>query len=160
MPRMGRIVLPEYPHHVVQRGHDRNVVFTEASDFRYYLDTLVEFKDVYGVQVYAYCLMANHVHLLLAPSDYRGLGQLMKRLAGRQTRYRNRLERRSGTLLEGRYKSSLAATRRPWMPSSKASGGRRPRRYPGAERDAGLSQTRPEITRWQLGRFLRAPSPH
>jgi putative transposase len=51
--------------------------------------------------------MTNHVHLLLAPSDYKGLGQLMKRMAGRQTRYRNRLERRSGTLWESRYKSSL-----------------------------------------------------
>ena len=104
---MGRIVLSEYPHHIVQRGHDRNVVFAGDADFRYYLDTLIEFKADYGVQVYAYCLMTNHVHLLLAPTDYKGLGQLMKRLAGRQTRYRNRLERRSGTLWESRYKSSL-----------------------------------------------------
>ena len=51
--------------------------------------------------------MTNHVHLLLAPSDQKGLGLLMKRLAGRQTRYRNKLEGRSGTLWEGRYKSSL-----------------------------------------------------
>jgi len=52
-------------------------------------------------------VMTNHVHLLLAPSDAKGLGLLMKRLAGRQTRYRNKLEGRSGTLWESRYKSSL-----------------------------------------------------
>jgi len=107
MPRIGRLVMPEYPHHIVQRGHDRNEVFVEAADYRYYLDTLKEFKEVFGVRLYAYCLMTNHVHLLLAPSDHSGIGQLMKRLAGRQTRYRNKLEKRCGTLWDGRYKSSL-----------------------------------------------------
>jgi putative transposase len=57
--------------------------------------------------VYAWCLMTNHVHLLLEPSTATSLGLLMRRLAGRQTRYHNRLEQRSGTLWEGRYKSSL-----------------------------------------------------
>ena len=73
MPRMGRVVVPQYPHHIIQRGHDRNVVFASESDFRYYLDTLTEFKELCGVHVYAYCLMTNHVHLLLAPSTRRGL---------------------------------------------------------------------------------------
>lgn len=104
---MGRVVIPEYPHHIVQRGHDRKAVFATECDYHYYLDTLATFKGEYGVEVYAYCLMTNHVHLLLAPCDYKGLGQLMKRLAGRQTRYRNKLERRTGTLWESRYKSSL-----------------------------------------------------
>lgn len=106
MPRMGRTVLPDYPHHVVQRGHNRQVVFAERADYERYLETLSEFKDVYGVKVYAYCLMTNHVHLLVAPEDIAGLGALMKRLAGRQTRYHNRLEGRTGTLWESRYKSS------------------------------------------------------
>lgn len=107
IPRIGRIILPEYPHHIVQRGHDRNEVFVEKADYRYYLDTLKEFKEVFSVKVYAYCLMTNHVHLLLSPSDQSGIGHLMKRLAGRQTRYRNKLENRRGTLWEGRYKSSI-----------------------------------------------------
>ncbi len=51
--------------------------------------------------------MTNHVHLLVAPSDLKGLGLLMKRVAGRQTRYRNKLEGRTGTLWESRYKSSV-----------------------------------------------------
>ena len=52
MPRMGRIVLPNYPHHVVQRGHNRQVVFAGESDFRRYLDDILEFKSAFGVRVY------------------------------------------------------------------------------------------------------------
>ena len=106
MPRIGRVVLANYPHHVVQRGHNRQVVFAEEADFLYYLDTLKEFKDLYDVKVYGFCLMTNHVHLILQPGEeIAGLGQLMKRLAGRQTRFVNRQESRSGTLWEGRYRS-------------------------------------------------------
>jgi putative transposase len=92
---------------VVQRGHNRNVVFVEDDDYRHYIDTLAEWATAFGVRVHAYCLMTNHVHLLLEPETTCALGALMKRLAGRQTRYRNRLERRSGTLWEGRYRSSI-----------------------------------------------------
>lgn len=107
MPRTGRVVLPAYPHHVVQRGHNQNVCFADSRDYERYLATLAEFKVKLRVKVYAWCLMTNHVHLLLEPSNATGLGLLMKRLSGRQTRYHNRLEGRSGTLWEGRYKSSL-----------------------------------------------------
>jgi putative transposase len=106
---MARIVLPHYPHHIVQRGHNRQVTFAERGDFERYLTTLREFKEEYGVQVYAFCLMTNHVHLLLAPGETTAIGKLMKRLAARQTRHHNRLEGRSGTLWEGRYKSSLVS---------------------------------------------------
>ncbi len=107
MPRMARIVLPHYPHHIVQRGHNRQVVFAQPRDYERYIGALREFKKEYGVALYAFCLMTNHVHLLLAPRDSTGLARLMKRLAGRQTRHHNRLEGRTGTLWEGRYKSSL-----------------------------------------------------
>jgi putative transposase len=101
------VVLPAYPHHVVQRGHNQQVCFAASADYERYLATLAEFKRKLGVKVYAWCLMTNHVHLLLEPSTATSLGALMRRLAGRQTRYHNRLEQRSGTLWEGRYKSSL-----------------------------------------------------
>jgi putative transposase len=108
---MGRVVLPNYPHYVVQRGHNRQVVFAEPNDFTRYLDDLRELKTLFDVKVYAFCLMTNHVHLLLAPGDsVAGLGLLMKGLAGRMTRYRNTLEGRSGTLWESRYKSSVVQT--------------------------------------------------
>lgn len=108
MPKMGRIVLPNYPHYVVQRGHNRQIVLAGTEDYQCYLANLCELKEAFGVKVYAYCLMTNHVHLLLAPGDaVAGLGQMMKALAARTTRYRNRLEGRSGTLWESRYKSSV-----------------------------------------------------
>jgi len=111
MPRIARVVLPNYPHHVVQRGHNRNLVFAEDADYRYYLETLEAFKAVYDIKVYGFCLMTNHVHLILQPGEaIADLGQLMKRLAGRQTRFVNRQESRSGTLWEGRYKSSPIET--------------------------------------------------
>ena len=107
VPRIARVVLPACPHHVVQRGHNQEVCFADSADYERYLMTLEEFKRKLGVKVYAWCLMTNHVHLLLEPSTATGLGLLMQRLSGRQTRYHNRLEQRSGTLWEGRYKSSL-----------------------------------------------------
>ena len=111
MPRQARLILRNTAHHIVQRGHNRNAVFIASSDFQYYLNTLKEWKAKLGVQVYGYCLMDNHVHLILNPEENEdGIGNLMKRLAGRQTRYVNRLENRSGTLWEGRYKSSPIET--------------------------------------------------
>lgn len=107
MPRMGRVVLPNYPHHIVQRGHNRQVVFVCAEDFQRYLSDMGELKEAFHIKLYAWCLMTNHVHLLVCPESAAGLGQFMKSLAARATRYRNRLEGRSGTLWEGRYKSSI-----------------------------------------------------
>jgi putative transposase len=111
MPRTGRIVLANYPHHIVQRGHNRQVVFAEPADFERYLSDLRELKEALGIKVFAYCLMTNHVHLLLAPREATSsLGQLMKAFAARMTRYRNKVEGRTGTLWESRYKSSVVQT--------------------------------------------------
>ncbi|MGA9704458.1 transposase [Pseudomonas sp.] len=108
MPRMARLVLPNYPHHVVQRGHNKQVVFADVADFKNYLSNLQELKQALAVKVYAFCLMTNHVHLLLDPGDDpTALARLMKVLAARTTRYRNRLEGRTGTLWESRYRSSI-----------------------------------------------------
>ena len=65
MPRVGRVVLPNYPHHIVQRGHNRRVVFAADQDFKYYLETLSESRSVYEVRVYAWCLMTHHIHLIV-----------------------------------------------------------------------------------------------
>ena len=69
MPRMGRVVVPNYPHHFVQRGHNRRVVFADATDFEYYLKTLAMFKAEYAIQVYGLCLMTNRVHLVLQSGE-------------------------------------------------------------------------------------------
>lgn len=96
MPRTGRVVLPHVPHHVVQRGHNRQVVFAGVDDYARYVENLRELSAEFDLRVHAYCLMTNHVHLLLTPSEaVAGMGRLMKALAARTTRYRNRLEGRS-----------------------------------------------------------------
>lgn len=102
MGRQPRVFLPGYPHHIVQRGHNRKAVFVEPADYEYYLGNLVEWKTRFDVAVYAYCLMTNHVHLILAPrSDGDAISALMRHVSARQARYVNRLERRSGTLWAG-----------------------------------------------------------
>lgn len=107
MPRQSRIVLPDYPHHIIQRGHNRQVIFAGDEDYLYYLDNLRQWKTELGCKVYAYCLMSNHVHLIIDPGERpENLALLMKRVAGRQTRHVNRLKERTGSLWEGRYKSS------------------------------------------------------
>jgi putative transposase len=107
MPRIARLIIPNHPHHIIHRGHNRQPVFLSDDDCQYYLDNLYEWKNKLQCRLYAYCLMTNHLHLILDPGENEGnLAKLMKRIAGRQTRYINKLEKRTGTLWEGRYKSS------------------------------------------------------
>jgi len=113
MARTARMALARCPHHIVQRGHNRRVVFVTDGDRQSYLETLAEFRIELGLKVYAYCLMTNHVHLIVDPGEDAGnLSLLMKRLAGRHTRRINRLERRTGTSWEGRFKCSPIETDR------------------------------------------------
>jgi putative transposase len=108
MARNPRLFLPHMPLHIVQRGHDRNAVFVQQADYAYYLENLKQVSSDLLIKVFGYCLMTNHVHLLLAPGDdANSISRLMKILAARQTRYVNKLEKRSGTLWEGRFKASL-----------------------------------------------------
>jgi putative transposase len=111
MPRQARIVVANTPQHIMQRGHNRQVVFAADDDFSYYLENLIDFKQKFDCKVYAYCLMTNHVHLVVDPGNNpESLALLMKRVAGRQTRHINKLEKRSGSLWEGRFKSSVVST--------------------------------------------------
>lgn len=113
MARMARVVVPNTPHHIIQRGHNRQTVFASDEDYQYYLETLWEWKGKLKCRLYSYCLMTNHVHLIIEPGeDVTSLGKLMKRLAGRQTRYVNTLEKRTGSLWEGRFKSHPIETER------------------------------------------------
>lgn len=107
MPRQAWVIVAGFPHHIVQRGHNRQPVFVERRDFEYFLANLREWKQVHEVEVYSYCLMTNRVHLVVQANDnVTVIPQLMKRLVGRQTRFLNALEKRSGSLWKGRYKIS------------------------------------------------------
>ena len=108
MPRYPRAFLAGQPHHIVQRGHDRQPVFAHEADYRTYLDNLREQFEQLNIKLFSYCLMTNHIHLLVQPErDGSDVSRLMRIVAARQTRYINRLEGRSGTLWEGRFKCSI-----------------------------------------------------
>lgn len=107
MPRKARIVVKNTPHHIVIRGHNNGQVFFEEKDYETYLQDLVTFKKQFKCKVYGYCLLENEVHLIVNPgNDEKSLGLLLKRLGGRYTRYVNKTYDKSGTIWEGRYKSS------------------------------------------------------
>jgi len=111
MPRYPRAFIQGFAHHIVQRGHDHNPIFAAPEDYRFYLENLSGQKRRLDVDVLAYCLMTNHVHLILRPTlDSNSLSELMRVLAARHTRYTNKLEGRSGTLWEGRFKCSVIDT--------------------------------------------------
>lgn len=107
MPRRARIILPEIPVHVIQRGNNRQNCFYSSQDYRLFLRWLREYAAVSECRVHAYALMTNHVHMLLTPSNADGLGFLMKRLGQRYVQYINRTYERTGTLWDSRYRSCL-----------------------------------------------------
>ncbi len=108
MPRMRRTVVPEYPHHILQRGHNGQEVFKEEEDYLKYLKDLRELKEKLNVKVYGWCLLPNELHLLIDPRfNPDMLSEMMKALAARTTRHRNRKGNRTGTLWESRYRSSV-----------------------------------------------------
>ena len=107
MPRLPRLNVPGIPQHVIQRGNNRHVTFFADQDYAVYLDRLKDYSKKYDVAVHAYVLMTNHVHLLMTPSEEKGVSQLMQSLGRYYVRYVNQTYGRSGTLWEGRYKSTL-----------------------------------------------------
>lgn len=105
MPRQARVVIPGVPHHVVQRGNRRQPVFFSAFDYGLYLDLAAEaFRDA-GVEVWAYCLMPNHVHLIAAPRHPGALAQAVGDTHRRYTQRINSREGWSGFLWQGRFGS-------------------------------------------------------
>jgi len=73
MARMARVVVPNYPHHVTQRGNRRQRTFFNKSDYQIYLELISEYCEQAHTEVWAYCLMPNHVHLVMAPKHEDGL---------------------------------------------------------------------------------------
>jgi putative transposase len=107
MPRHARITMAEVPVHIIQRGNNRGACFFSDDDYARYLGHLKELAGAFECAVHAYCLMTNHVHLLLTPSRAHGPALLMKHLGQRYVQHVNRTYRRSGTLWEGRFRSCL-----------------------------------------------------
>ena len=110
MARLPRLTLPGYPHHIIQRGNNRQAIFASVADYQTLLDLLTENAKKFDVAIHAYVLMSNHFHLLATPQTLDGLPQMMQAVGRRYVRHFNDSQKRSGTLWEGRYKSTLIQT--------------------------------------------------
>lgn len=106
MPRLARTVFAGVPHHVTQRGNRREDVFFSDEDRQAYLAWLKHYADTHGVDILAYCLMSNHIHLILVPASAEGLRQTLKPLHMRYAQRINRANNWKGHLWQGRFFSS------------------------------------------------------
>ena len=112
MARQNRLILPGVAVHITQRGNDRADCFRRDSDYMVYLLHLRELAETLQCAVHAYCLMSNHVHLLITPTTADACTGLMKNLGQRYAQYFNRAHERTGALWEGRYHSCIVESPR------------------------------------------------
>ena len=107
MPRKTRMYLPGIPVHVVQRGNNRAACFFSDDDYLYYKEVLAEGLRRYSASLHAYCLMTNHVHLLVTPAYEDSISRVIQHVGRQYVQFVNKRYKRSGTLWEGRHKGSL-----------------------------------------------------
>lgn len=107
MPRRARLCIEGFPLHIIQRGNNKSACFFSDADRILYLDLLREISMRHGCAVHAYVLMTNHVHLLLTPHEKVSASLLMKNLGQRFVQFINRKHVRTGSLWEGRFRSSV-----------------------------------------------------
>lgn len=112
MARLPRLTLAHYAHHVIQRGNDRQVIFRDQRDHERMLEMLAEQAKKFDVAVHGYVLMPNHFHLLATPATADGLPLMMQAVGRSYVRWFNQRHGRTGTLWEGRYRSTLIETER------------------------------------------------
>jgi putative transposase len=107
MARLPRVSPVNVPQHIIQRGNNRQICFVSEQDFASYVSWLKEYSKKYFVDIHAWVLMTNHVHLLCTPRMNNGTSLMMQSLGRQYVRYFNCSYGRTGTLWEGRYKSCL-----------------------------------------------------
>jgi putative transposase len=105
MARLPRLVVPNQPHHVIQSGIDRQIIFRDTDDFTVFLQWLKDAARQFKVAIHAYVLMPTHIHLLASPSDELGLGRMMQWIGRHYVPYFNGKYQRAGTLWQGRYRA-------------------------------------------------------
>ncbi|HVP11938.1 MAG TPA: transposase, partial [Phycisphaerae bacterium] len=105
MARIARVVVPGLPHHITQRGNRRQKTFFVKADYQAYLELMAQWCDLCGVSVWAYCLMPNHVHLVVVPKSPDGLRRAIGEAHRRYTRRVNFREGWRGHLWQGRFAS-------------------------------------------------------
>jgi putative transposase len=105
MARIARVVATKFPHHITQRGNRRQETFFREDDYRYYIETMSEWCEKCDVEIWAYCLMPNHVHLIAVPETEDGLRKAIGETHRRYTRQINFREKWKGHLWQGRFAS-------------------------------------------------------
>ena len=106
MPRQARIVFEGIPHHITHRGNHREKIFNSDKDFLCYKQWLNEYARLHGMEILAYCLMNNHIHLVAVPHRVQSFSRIMKSLNIRYAQRVNRLNNLTGHCWEGRFFSS------------------------------------------------------
>jgi putative transposase len=113
MARYARQTIADIPYHIINRGNNHQVIFFRKDDYKSFLDSLELAKEKYPCKIYSFILMSNHIHLLLEPvGEGPNLAYFMKHISQRHGQYINKYYSRTGTLWEGRYKSSAVSTDR------------------------------------------------
>lgn len=107
MARQPRYVLPGQPQHIIHRGNNGAAIFFRDEDYRIYLHSLAEACAAHRCELHAYVLMPNHVHLLVTPLQESSISKTMQSIGGRYAQYVNSTYRRTGSLWEGRYRSTV-----------------------------------------------------
>jgi putative transposase len=107
MARLPRLTVPGYPHHVILRGNNRQDIFKTTADYERMLDVLLQHSQAQQVEVHAYVLMPNHMHLLVTPQADQALPKMMQAVGRSYVRAFNQTHGRTGTLWEGRYRATL-----------------------------------------------------
>jgi putative transposase len=119
MARLPRLVVPDHPHHIIQEGNDRQLIFREDEDYERFLGWLKESAREFKVSVHAYALMPNHLHLLASPTTEDGLARMMQRVGRYYVPWFNQKYQRLGGLFRGRFKTSLIDSERYFMTCSR-----------------------------------------
>jgi putative transposase len=115
MPRLARVIAVDYPHHITQRGNNQQDIFFVDDDRRVYLELLREQCSKYSLELSAYCLMTNHIHLVGIPRKEYSLAKAVGGTHFRYTQYINRMHKRAGHLWQGRFYSCALDDKGFWL---------------------------------------------
>jgi len=109
MGRSARLNYPDLVYHIINRGNNRQVIFVDEDDYRQYLNTIQRYKKIYHFKLFAYCLMTNHIHLLIKTTQDGSISKIMQSLTVAHTRWYNFRYQRCGHVWQGRFHSPLVS---------------------------------------------------
>ncbi|WP_113906538.1 REP-associated tyrosine transposase [Aliidiomarina celeris] len=107
MARRKRVDIPGFPYHIVQRGNNKQNCFADSEDFSFYAHLMKIYKEKFNVDIHAWVFMTNHVHMLVTPHEKQAVSKMMQSIGRRYVQRFNKKRKRTGTLWEGRFHSSI-----------------------------------------------------